>query len=66
MQRVCPTSAALFRCGCGDSKNKQSLRQKTPQKNDDKDQGGTNMNTKKLMTLLLAVVLVLSLAACGA
>ena len=28
MQRVCPTSAALFRCGCGDSKNKQSLRQK--------------------------------------
>ena len=30
------------------------------------DQGGTNMNTKKLMTLLLAVVLVLSLAACGA
>ena len=28
MQRVCPTDAALFRCGCGDSKNKQSLRQK--------------------------------------
>ena len=28
MQRVCPTSAALFRCGRGDSKNKQSLRQK--------------------------------------
>ena len=28
MQRVCPTSAALFRCGCGGSKNKQSLRQK--------------------------------------
>lgn len=28
MQRVCPTNAALFRCGCGDSKNKQSLRQK--------------------------------------
>ena len=28
MQRVCPTSAALFRCGCGDSKNKQSLWQK--------------------------------------
>ena len=28
MQRVCPTNAALFRCGRGDSKNKQSLRQK--------------------------------------
>ena len=28
MQRVCPTSAALFRCGYGDSKNKPSLRQK--------------------------------------
>ena len=28
MQHVCPTSAALFRCGCGDSKNKRSLRQK--------------------------------------
>ena len=28
MQRVCPTDAALFRCGRGDSKNKQSLRQK--------------------------------------
>ena len=28
MQRVCPTSAAFFRCGRGDSKNKQSLRQK--------------------------------------
>lgn len=28
MQRVCPTSAALFRCGRGDSKNKPSLRQK--------------------------------------
>ena len=28
MQRVCPTSTALFRCGRGDSKNKQSLRQK--------------------------------------
>ena len=28
MQRACPTSTALFRCGRGDSKNKQSLRQK--------------------------------------
>ena len=28
MQRVCPTDAAPFRCGRGDSKNKQSLRQK--------------------------------------
>ena len=32
MQRVCPTSAALFRCGCGDSKNKRSLRQKRRRK----------------------------------
>ena len=53
--RACPTNAVCFRCGFGNGKEKYNKNK----------YGGIKMKFKKLTALLLAALLVLSLAACG-